>query len=78
MDGRRVCAVPKYSREDIEEIVVLDGNENFVDGQKQGKGVLILTGHIGAWELSSFAHALFGYPLHFIGAAAGQSAIDAL
>jgi len=69
---------PKYSREDIEEIVVLDGNENFVDGQKQGKGVLILTGHIGAWELSSFAHALFGYPLHFMARPLDNQRIDAL
>jgi len=69
---------PKYSREDIEEIVVLDGNENFVDGRKQGKGVLILTGHIGAWELSSFAHALFGYPLHFMARPLDNQRIDAL
>ena len=69
---------PKYSREDIEEIVVLDGNENFVDGQKQGKGVLILTGHIGAWELSSFAHALYGYPLHFMARPLDNQRIDAL
>ncbi len=69
---------PKYSREDIEEIVVLDGNENFVDGRKQGKGVLILTGHIGAWELSSFAHALYGYPLHFMARPLDNQRIDAL
>ncbi len=69
---------PKYSREDIEEIVVLDGNENFVDARKQGKGVLILTGHIGAWELSSFAHALYGYPLHFMARPLDNQRIDAL
>ncbi len=46
---------PKYSKENIEQIVVLDGHENFLEGQRRGKGVLYLTGHIGAWELSSFA-----------------------
>ena len=51
---------PKYTKENIEEIVVLDGHENFLEGQRRGKGVLYLTGHIGAWELSSFAHALYG------------------
>src|SRR5438034_6648872 len=32
--------------------IVLDGHENFLEGQGRGKGVLYLTGHIGAWELS--------------------------
>ncbi len=70
--------LPKYSKENIEEIVVLDGNENFLAGRKQGKGVLILTGHIGAWELSSFAHALYGYPLHFMARPLDNQRIDAL
>ncbi len=69
---------PKYSKENIEEIVVLDGNENFLEGRKLGKGVLILTGHIGAWELSSFAHALFGNPLHFMARPLDNQRIDAL
>jgi Kdo2-lipid IVA lauroyltransferase/acyltransferase len=58
--------LPKLTKENIEQLVVLDGNENFLEGQKRGKGVLYLTGHIGAWELSSFAHALYGFPLHFM------------
>ncbi len=31
-----------------------------------GKGVLFLTGHMSAWELAPFAHALYGHPLHFL------------
>jgi KDO2-lipid IV(A) lauroyltransferase len=61
-----IARFPKYSKENIEQLVVLDGNDNFLEGQRRGKGVLFLTGHIGAWELSSFAHALYGYPLHFM------------
>jgi KDO2-lipid IV(A) lauroyltransferase len=40
--------------------------------------VLILTGHIGAWELSSFAHALYGHPLHYMARAIENTRIDAL
>jgi len=69
---------PKYSKENIEQIVVLDGNDNFLEGQRRGRGVLILTGHIGAWELSSFAHALYGYPLHFMARPLDNQRIDAL
>lgn len=57
---------PKYTKENIESVVELDGHENFLAGRDRGKGVLYLTGHIGAWELSSFAHALYGFPLHYM------------
>ncbi|HUC54573.1 MAG TPA: lysophospholipid acyltransferase family protein [Candidatus Cybelea sp.] len=69
---------PKYSKENIEQIVVLDGHENFLEGQRRGKGVLYLTGHIGAWELSSFAHALYGFPLHYLARRIDNQKIDAL
>ena len=69
---------PKYSKENIEQVVVLDGNENFLEGERRGKGVLFLTGHIGAWELSSFAHALYGYPLHYMARPLDNQRIDDL
>ena len=69
---------PKYSKENIERIVAIDGHENFLEGQRRGKGVLVLTGHIGAWELSSFAHALYGYPLHYMARPLDNKRIDAL
>ena len=68
----------RYSARNIEEFVVLDGNENFLDAQKRGKGVLVLTGHIGAWELSSYAHALYGYPLHYMARPIDNGLVDGL
>jgi KDO2-lipid IV(A) lauroyltransferase len=70
--------MPRYNRKNIEEIIVLDGNENFLEGQRRGKGVLLLTAHLGAWELSSFAHALYGYPLHYMARPLDNSRLDAL
>jgi KDO2-lipid IV(A) lauroyltransferase len=67
-----------YTRENIEEIIVLDGNENFLEGQRRGKGVLFLTAHMGAWELSSYAHALYGYPLHYMARPLDNARLDAL
>ena len=69
---------PKYTRENIEEVVILDGHENFLNGQRCGKGVLYLTGHIGAWELSSFAHALYGFSLHYMARPLDNARVDAL
>lgn len=69
---------PKYTKENIERVVVLDGHENFLAGQSRGKGVLYLTGHIGAWELSSYAHALYGFPLHYMARLLDNQALDGL
>jgi KDO2-lipid IV(A) lauroyltransferase len=70
--------LPKLTKENVAELVVLDGHENFLAGQARGKGVLYLTGHIGGWELSSFAHALFGYPLHYMARPLDNKRLDAL
>jgi KDO2-lipid IV(A) lauroyltransferase len=69
---------PKYSKENIEQIVLLDGHENFLEGQRRGKGVLYLTGHVGAWELSSFAQALYGFPLHYLARPIDNKKVDDL
>jgi KDO2-lipid IV(A) lauroyltransferase len=69
---------PRLTRENIEKVVILEGHENFLEGQRRGKGVLYLTGHIGAWELSSFAHALYGYPLHYMARPLDNQRLDAL
>src|SRR5216683_1032443 len=68
----------KYTRENIEEVLILEGHDNFLNGQRRGKGVLYLTGHIGAWELSSFAHALYGFPLHYMARRIDNARIDTL
>ena len=57
---------PRYTRKNIEEAIILDGFENFATAERRGKGVLFLTGHMGAWELKPFAHALYNTPLHFL------------
>ena len=70
--------LPRYSRANIENYVVLDGHEHFLEAQRRGKGVLVLTGHIGAWELSSYAHALYGFPLHYMARPIDNARVDAL
>jgi len=69
---------PKYTRETIERIVAIDGAENFANAQRHGKGVVFLTGHMSAWELAPFAHAMYGHPLHFLVRPIANSRVDAL
>ena len=61
-----VCLFPKYTRDNIEQVVIYDGFENFERAVALGKGVLFLTAHLGGWELSAFAHSLYGHPLHVV------------
>jgi Kdo2-lipid IVA lauroyltransferase/acyltransferase len=70
--------LPRHTKKNIEQLVVLDGRENFLEGQRRGKGVLYLTGHIGAWELSSYAHALYGFPLHYMARPLDNVRVNAL
>ncbi len=61
-----VCLFPKYTHENVSKTVVYEGFENFERALARGKGVLFLTAHLGAWELSAFAHSLYGYPLNIV------------
>ena len=61
-----VCLFPTYTRDNVSEVVVYDGFGNFEQALQRGKGVLFLTAHLGGWELSAFAHSLYGHPLHVL------------
>jgi KDO2-lipid IV(A) lauroyltransferase len=61
-----VCRFPKYTHENVSKTVVYEGFENFERALARGKGVLFLTGHLAAWELSAFAHSLYGHPLNIV------------
>jgi len=43
-----------------------EGLERFLAAEADGKGVFIVTGHMGAWELSSFYHSLMGHPMGMV------------
>lgn len=61
-----LCQFPRYAPENIDQVVVYDGLENYERAYARGKGVLFLTGHFGGWELSAFAHSLHGHWLHVV------------
>ncbi|MFZ0687578.1 MAG: lysophospholipid acyltransferase family protein [Terriglobales bacterium] len=73
-----VCLFPRYTKENVASVVVYDGFENFERAYARGKGVLFLTGHLGAWELSAFAHSLQGHPLSIVMRSLDNPYIDSL
>ena len=70
--------LPKFTRENIERVITIEGHQNYLDALHRGKGVLILTGHLGPWELSSYAHALYGYSCFFLARPIQNRRVDAL
>jgi KDO2-lipid IV(A) lauroyltransferase len=61
-----LCQFPRYTPENVGDVVVYDGLENYKQAYARGRGVLFLTAHFGGWELSAFAHSLHGHWLHIV------------
>jgi len=55
------CRMPRYTAENIRNWIRTEGLEHYLAAEAQGKGVLVLTGHLGGWELSGFYHSLMGH-----------------
>lgn len=60
------CRMQHYTPEQASRFIRYEGLENYLRARDRGKGVLVLTGHLGAWELSSFYHSLMGYPMGMV------------
>ena len=61
-----LCHFPRYTPENVDEVVVYEQLENYERAYARGKGVLFLTAHFGAWELSAFAHSLHGHRVKIV------------
>lgn len=59
-----VARMPRLSAANIGQWIEYDGFEHYERALEKGRGALFLTAHLGNWELSAFAHALFGNPMH--------------
>jgi KDO2-lipid IV(A) lauroyltransferase len=60
------CRMQRYTPENTRSWIRTEGLDNYLSARARGKGVLVLTGHLGAWELSSFYHSLLGYPMGMV------------
>jgi len=59
---------PGMTRESLRRIIEYDqvGLAHLRDAEKHGRGVIFLTGHLGAWEVLSFGWSALEYPLSFL------------
>jgi KDO2-lipid IV(A) lauroyltransferase len=72
------CMFPRYRRENAREVATYDGFENYEAARAAGRGVLLLTGHFGAWEIGSFVHSIFGHPIKIVVRRLDNPKVDAL
>lgn len=73
-----VCLFPRYTRENVKQVVIYEGFENYERAFARRKGVLFLTAHLGGWELSAFAHSLQGHPLSIVMRSLDNPRVDRL
>jgi KDO2-lipid IV(A) lauroyltransferase len=72
------CQMPTYTPAFASTFIRYEGLDHYLAARARGKGVLILTGHLGAWELSSFYHSLAGYPMGMVIRRLDNPLVDAL
>ena len=54
---------PRFSREEIEDRIVVAGREHLDAARARGKGVFLLSAHFGSWELGAVRAGLLGEPI---------------
>ncbi len=60
------CRMTRYTPGNTRNWLRTEGLEHYLAAEARGKGVLILTGHLGAWEVSSFYHSMMGHPMGMV------------
>ena len=58
--------MPRYTLANTAGRIRYEGLHHWQRAAERGRGVLILTGHLGCWELSSFYHSLAGHPMSMV------------
>src|SRR5262245_43938768 len=54
------------STERLQQTIACEGMENIRNALAQNRGVIAFTGHVGAWELSSYGPSLYDCPFGFL------------
>ncbi len=67
--GRQLGEFSQFSKTtpaSLRQIVDCEGLAHLEAARASGRGVILVTGHLGMWEYSSLALSAFGYPLSFL------------
>ena len=67
--GRLLAVFSRFretSGHSLKSLIECEGLDRLQAAMQKQNGVILFTGHVGAWELSSFGLSLFGHPLGFL------------
>ncbi len=60
------AAFARLTRENVRDLVSLDGMEHLRDVREHGRGAVFVTGHHGSWELLGAVMAANGFPVDYL------------
>lgn len=63
MSGVEILRLLTLKKEDIDHLVTTTGYDTYLKHRAQGKGLILLTAHLGNWELAQIVEAVRGRPL---------------
>jgi len=58
-----VAKFPSITKKNVQEWIRYEGFEYFEEAMRLGRGVIIVSGHLGNWELSGIGHGLMARPM---------------
>jgi KDO2-lipid IV(A) lauroyltransferase len=67
--GRLLAVFSHFTRSNdarLASLIEPAGLAHLVAAKEHGRGVILFTGHVGAWELTSFGLSMLGHPLSFL------------
>ena len=66
--GRLLAVFSRFDRDHghLKNLIQCEGLERLDEATQEQRGVILFTGHVGGWELSSFGLSLFDHPLSFL------------
>jgi Kdo2-lipid IVA lauroyltransferase/acyltransferase len=66
--GRLLAVFSHFTNDSrpLQTLIEPAGLEHLLTAEQHGRGVILFTGHVGGWELTSFGLSMFGHPLSFL------------
>lgn len=73
-----ISRLRRINQNNLERFITIEGIKNLQCSLAAGKGTIVLTAHLGNWELGGVALAILGYPMNAVALSHGEVSVDRL